>query len=658
MATLPPWVFEQHLPRFVSRDPVEAEFFHGAGADEEAFERTDALIRESLQNSLDARADAKVRVTFRLVRGDGALEGATRRKYLNGLVDHLDSLKNEYVNGTKSPPLDYLVIEDFGTRGLEGDLDLTVDPESRDTRQDFYWFWRNVGRSGKGGTDRGRWGLGKTVFQASSRINTVFGLTVRASDRRRLLMGQAVTKKHVIKRVTYMPEGFFCDPSRSHDEPQMPFEAPDVLDAFRQDFGLSRLHEPGLSLVVAYPFATLDIDSLMRSTIAHFFLPIMKNELEVAFLGPGPEVTVLDCDSIRRVAATVDWEVGNRSGAHKPPFDLTQWAIERQKQGIPGLLDPHGGRAPNWGETLFAPDLLESSRAAFRSGERLALRVPLTLMGKDGKLMPTYFDAFFEADESLAHGEDCYVRAGMTISGMALLRRHRGWRGLLVVEEPSLSSLLGDTEGPAHLEWRERPGDGRADRNWDKWSKRVGFVKRSLGALLDILNPPPAEVMEDLLADVFGLEDPRDVGRKKTRAKKRSGSEPPPLPPLPPPPQPRPRIDRSPGGFSIAGIEPWPEDLAGLRVRIAYDVSDGNPLQQWDPFDFRLEPKARDVKIECSGSEVLVCAGNLLEVRVQPGFRIDVSGFNPVNDLYIKVDMITDASALESGEPAKEEDIA
>lgn len=437
-----------------------------------------------------------------------------------------------------------------------------------------------------------------------------------------------------------MPEGFYCDPKADKRGPQMPFVAPSVIDTFRRDFRLDRTNEPGLSLVVAYPFATLDVRSLMRSAIAHFFLPIMSGTLEVVFAGPDLPETALDGDSIRRVADRVEWDHGNRSGVRKPPFDLAQWAIERRVQGVPALLDKSGERIPIWGEALFPPELLESSRASFRNGERLALRVPLTLLPRGGERQETYFDVFFEPDEALVHGEDCYVRGGMTISGMALMRRHRGWRGLVVVEHASLASLLGDTEGPAHLEWRERPGDGRADKLWVKWSKRVGFVKRSLSELIGILNPPPAEVMEDLLSDVFGLLDPKNIGRKKKRRQKLGPGEPPPPPILPPSRQPKYRIQEHRGGFSIAGIGLDLDGLLGLRVRVAYDVVEGNPLKQWSPFDFKLEPKAGDVNIACESAEIVACVDNMLQIRVRPGFRVEVTGFNPVNDLYVRVDPI------------------
>src|SRR5438046_1755766 len=60
----------------------------------------------------------------------------------------------------------------------------------------FYYFWRNVGRSGNTDDKLGRWGLGKTVFPAASAINTFWGLTVRKSDARKLLMGQSVLRTH------------------------------------------------------------------------------------------------------------------------------------------------------------------------------------------------------------------------------------------------------------------------------------------------------------------------------------------------------------------------------------------------------------------------------------------------------------------------------
>ena len=81
--------------------------------------------------------------------------------------------------GLPARPCRFLVCEDFGTGGLEGDTLLFSDPSPNSKSvPDFDWFWRNIGRSGKTGDDLGRWGLGKTVYRAASGVGSMFGLTI------------------------------------------------------------------------------------------------------------------------------------------------------------------------------------------------------------------------------------------------------------------------------------------------------------------------------------------------------------------------------------------------------------------------------------------------------------------------------------------------
>jgi hypothetical protein len=267
-----PWTFETRSPKTVKRDPFEAEFFTGEEESEEVYGRTDALVREAIQNSLDAPASdgLPIRIRFFLSMPSDTISPDEAKPYLDGLLPHLDALKNDFVNSGSVPAMDFLVIEDFGTRGLTGDPMRTTDPPDG-SGEDFYWFWRNVGRSGKGGAERGRWGLGKTVFPATSKINTLFGLTVRSTDHRRMLMGQAITKIHRIGSTDYDPEGFYCDPSLSADL-QMPIESADALDSFSSTFHLSRTTEPGLSIVVPYRFQRLSASEVVKSVIVHFWL--------------------------------------------------------------------------------------------------------------------------------------------------------------------------------------------------------------------------------------------------------------------------------------------------------------------------------------------------------------------------------------------------
>src|ERR1043166_995118 len=205
MSRFPSWHFRTMEPAEVHVDPVHDEFF-------KAQDLADALVRESIQNSLDARiprSRAPVRVRFRFGVGDP--DAAS--EYFVGLEPHLQaSTKTMHtILPRRDEPMPYLLVEDFGTRGLTGDphVDPELEPDGEE-KNDFFYFWRNVGRSNKGEVDRGRWGLGKAVFTVPSLIRTIFGLTRRFDDDRALLLGQSVLRTHVIGGERVYPYGFFA----------------------------------------------------------------------------------------------------------------------------------------------------------------------------------------------------------------------------------------------------------------------------------------------------------------------------------------------------------------------------------------------------------------------------------------------------------------
>jgi len=192
----------------INADPIESEFFSTKHLDSVA----DALVRESIQNSLDAGLPGQmVGVAFRLFTENQDINGGMTH-YLDGLHPHLNAEQNGLIKVPSSQKTKtFLIVEDYGTRGLEGDpaQDDDFQPANRLKKNDFFYFWRNIGRSKKSDTDRGRWGLGKTVFQATSQINSFFGMTVRQSDGRSLLMGQSVLKTHLVRGSKHSPYGWY-----------------------------------------------------------------------------------------------------------------------------------------------------------------------------------------------------------------------------------------------------------------------------------------------------------------------------------------------------------------------------------------------------------------------------------------------------------------
>lgn len=642
MAVQTRWAFEHKLPKHINRDPYEAEFFTGDDDDDQNRGKTDALVREVLQNSLDAsREEGPVRVRFGIDRHTQLLPPDRAAFYLDGLVEHLDALGNMTVSRTiPLPVMDYLVIEDFGTHGLTGDPRRTSDPSegTQELPESFYWFWRNIGRSAKTGNQRGRWGLGKTVFPSASRINTLFGLTIRSDDRRALLMGQAITKIHKIANQEYFPEGFFCDPERSNDL-QLPFEASGLIAKFSSDFRLKRASEPGLSIVVPYPIGEFTSDDLARSVILHFFMPIMSGRLEVDIDGDGTRDYLIDKESIERISTSLSWKGSIRRKLHRPPpFELARWAVARQQSDdIMELGECGKSGPPDWSSQAFNDDgaLAEARRVLADTG-RIALRVPLAIEMRTGSTGKGCFDVFIQKSSSGERAEDYFVREGMTISGISTLGGKRDAIGLVVVARDELSKLLGDAEGPTHTEWGT--GEARPEERYVRWKRRVTFVRNSISKLLGLLAPPPEEIQEDWLVDIFSFDSDTDAKSRPARRKRPEGTGEtrPADPALPPRPNDF-ELDYEPGGFKIhsAGGETPP---SAIRIQVAYDIPSGNPLSKWSPFDFSFdEGKRSPIRIDVSGARIANQRDNRLDILIEGhDFEIRLNGFDRRRDVYCK----------------------
>jgi hypothetical protein len=646
----PSWTFEPLPKKFVRRNAFEAEFFTGEEDNEEVYGRTDSLVREAIQNSLDACNGQKVFVRFFISWEEMQLPPERARPYLEGLIPHLEELRNELVTGPRVPPMSFLVIEDFGTRGLTGDVDRNEDPSPEteaQEKQSFYWFWRNVGRSGKSGNDLGRWGLGKTVFPATSRINALFGLTRRSSDNRVLLMGQAVTQVHRMGGQDFVPEGFFHDTNASA-EIQMPVEEPETIAAFCGDFHLDRADQNGLSIVVPYPFTTVRGADILQSVMVHWFLPILRRQLVVMVDGPdlGGVVTVSD-STIAQVAGQLRWNGSRNERKHAPPpFEFVRAAIDRQaSNGLCPLQLVDAERVPQWNDALFPEGLLADLRGQFNRYQMVALRVPISLRLKNGSYEKSNFDVFIQRFEAVEQSEDNYTREGMTIPKVFSLSGYRGLRALLIVEQGPLSRLLGDAEGPAHITWST--GESRPDASFQHWKGRVDFVKKAPAKLASLLSPPPEGINEDWLVEIFNIEEPSDSGPRRRNGGRVSGPAPA-IPPPPPPPPPPPRvgtfeIERTTGGFRIKPA-PDADRLPGrISVVVAYDLPGGSPISHYSPLDFRFDENHRgDGRLSLSLRSVDVIErenNRLVIVPTQNDFLVEASGFRTISgDLFIRAE--------------------
>jgi hypothetical protein len=619
------WKFREMSRGEINIDPIEGEFFSA----EALGSLSDALIREAIQNSLDASIPGeKTKVIISFSSSDEQLLPPKSRKYINGLYEHMMSEQTgllERINPNE--PIDYILIEDFGTRGLEGEIRENEDKRIGRNKNDFFYFWRNIGRAVEGSTARGRWGLGKTVFQAASRINSFFGVTIRRNDPRKLLMGQSVLKIHWTDGKKFAPYGYY---GTFDGDFVLPVEQKEVVEEFCRDFSLRRKEESGLSVVIPFPDKDISAQDIIRAIVNQYFFPILSDSLEVIVMS-GQSREVINSESIIDFVSLTDWmdkeEILKR-------LELAKWSIGLSADDFVQLLEPPTDQAPKWDDSLFVKDHLELLRKNFDASERIAIIIPLWIQRTGENLQRSSFKVFLEREMTLEKGEDFFIRDGLSITGVSSLRQ-KGMRVIVSVSDKPLSKLLGDSENPAHTEWQERSPKFKG--RYNRGPSCLRFVKNSPREIVKIISRPAEGRDLSLLRDIFYIDLPKYAqphGETQTPDEHPGPGE---------SNIPRPEVvsdqflqmKRTTQGFRLT-VNPKAKRIPKyINVQIAYDIRQGNPFRKYSIFDFDLDKPP--IRISAKGIVVKVARQNIIQLELQTrDCWLQITGFDPKRDLKIK----------------------
>ena len=638
-------------------DPIQSQFFttNIVGG------LTAALVRETIQNSLDAKTDEydgggihyPVEVRFFLSGKTNAIENNKAVEYLNGLLPHLETENNglqESVKPMLSESMPYLLIEDYNTIGLDGDPLEYEDPSERSKRKNnFFWFWRNVGRSDKGNDGRGRWGLGKAVYPKSSLFHTYFGLTVRESDERALLMGETILKIHKIDGETkycypYGYYGCFNDPQDKYFV--SPLEESSIIETFIEDFRLNRLDDEGkyyygLSLVIPFPSEEITKSELIKSAVIQYFYPIIHNQLIVNVEDEQTEdPLVINDDNIDQAIEEIKFSDDDKInvGQLKRLFEFVRWSIKLEEEDYFSLQEPDMEYSPAWYNDWFLNDELKERLKgmieSYEKGSRIAFKVPVKvhIIGKSPKM--SWFKVYMEKDEEL-NAPDChYIRDGITIVGINPIRR-KDVRAIIVIDDPLLSKLLGDAENPAHTEWSKDSPNFFG--KYEHGDKVISFVINSLDRLHGWLMKPAEGLDKNILEDIFyieieedtkdgeGDESSGDNGDNTNGSKTPSTKSTSPL-----------IVSKISGGIIIKP-NPKVKPPDSVYLKLGYMMARGNPLKRYSELDFDLAKPP--IVIEVENANVHKQELNCLDFSItDDDFKVTIKGFDLERDLFIKTD--------------------
>lgn len=629
------WAFNTLRPCDKLRNPIQGEFFATSATGGPAH----ALVRESIQNSLDAHAGTPpVRVLIRVDKTPGSSQHEVDELF-DGAWEHFGAEGNglhdpKPKRGDSCP---HLVVEDFNTRGLTGDpVAVDVLPGARNN---FYSFFRAEGVSGKTGSDLGRWGVGKFVFPRSSRVSAHFAITVRDDDHRRLMLGAVTLKGHRIagQGGLFTPDALYGQ--RRDGGFVLPIEDKERVDRVASLFGLERSGEAGTSVIVPYiDPEEFTREKLVDAIVRSYFVPILKGDLEVT-VRHHEHKTVLSKSTL---VAELE-SLPNLAPELLPLIHLAQHAatVADEERLMLKMPDPAG--AAKWCDELASPEVLEQLRHRLSRREAVSVRVPVTVRNKSCGGAESYFDIHLQPEPD--GGErPVFVRQGIIVSGVRDRRIHE-MRSLVIVDDAPLAEALGNSENPAHTEWQK---DGSNFKGRYVYGPGlIDFVVHGVSKLLQLVNRASEEPDPSLTIDFFSIDAQGDSGEparpRETKPKPGSGSEQSQLNVGPRPS--RLVIRHSTAGFAVvAGDEPPPVPFM-LEIRCAYETGTGNALKKWNVADFTFGLNGLPVAL-FGGVEQFSALDNRLLFHVSDhDFRVVVDGFDTNRDLYVRADVRKSAHA-------------
>lgn len=592
--------------RDITNDPSEKELTQQDQFNNDEVFLAEALVRETIQNSTDARqsADAPVRVRFALSEPKSAAARSFFVSLLDGLQPHLKASGLTVPNGSQR----FLLIEDFETSGLQGSVDRKDDGQ-------FCGFWRRFGRSNKKGSSGGRWGLGKLVFSSSSSIRTLIGLTKRTDAPETCLMGQAILKNHIINGNEMDSVGFWCQPGTKKGVPSSDIE---LCKEFASIATLERRAETGLSLVIPYVLPEIEAEHLIAAVLKNYYFPILTGRLVVSV-----NDTTID-------AATFD-QISAELGSGAIPQSLLSFVrnLQATRGGTPSLTLPQTWQTTAITGDLLGDEIVSELREQYKSGQLLYIRAPLTVRPKGENVHPhdTHVDLYLRASEPGERTQTLVVRGSITVPTEGKKAHLPDCHAALVADHERISQLLGDAENPAHTQWNERAEKLRA--NWVAPHTTLRRVRAVLGEIHSVVADRIERDDPLALLDFFSIPKPKEAGRQT-----RGSTAPVDLPP----PTAKPfRIERRDGGFSLLPnpkIAPEAFPIM-IRLRCAYDVLNGNPFRRFSDDDFSFF-KGK-LAVEKVNADFWPTDHNQADVRVTSrDFKLAVVGFDGNRDLVVE----------------------
>lgn len=642
--TQPQWHFEKATPNTPQTNPQLGDHFNR----DETKNVVSAMIRESVQNALDARVSTTtpVHVSFTI----GSIPKATLQAHQELLLDNFaPHFKASFPNRElPSDQLHFWAIEDENTTGLTGDMHTHFEPETDEERKKerLFFFWKTDGGiTNKGGASKtlGTRGIGKAIFNFSTSLRAFWATSRRATEKDGVLIGRAVLKQHKIDGTTYLFRGLFGLTGTTADKEPCTLPAQDEQDiqSFHDAFGLKRKPESsGTSIVIPFnePLPGADLALLKDRIIEEFGLAVVQGKLTFTLSTPEGEVH-LNQSNIQSMAD----DLGNE--------ELTKLIrlyteIEAKRHTATRLLPVKNKRPKDYIDALLDLPSLEQLRKDYAEHNLVIVTVPFprttTKLQEDSE----WTLALQLTDHRDSTVLNRFNRIGLDITDEPY-RKVRDAHALVFPDDSELTSILSSSENAAHTKFE------RGIENFSEYKNQYGWIiafARNLARHIhDLLAPQAANVDTTLLAQFFPFEPSGGRGPRPTPGPDPRPT-PPPVPPIPVTPQKFVLSEvtaKGQYGVKVTNSELHLEPGEKIKCQFAYSMR-GRSFGKHSESDFTLQSNTRgipSIQLNREGTKIPSFVGDntaIIAVNDPTEWSLIFTGFDRNRALDVRITVETD----------------
>ena len=519
------WNYGEKAPNHRENEPTQEEFF----SNESLITEVSAIVRESIQNSLDERLDKSmpIKVRFKL----GEQKPSLSKKYFSTLFRHAHA-----VLPGGAPSFDelqkFLVIEDFNTLGLEGSTS-SADPElhpvkdkkaiqERGYKDSFWYFEWKTGETNKSSGKGGSWGVGKVVFPRASALKSYLVL----SERRKaaapdgdacILFGHSILNYRTVDEVRYIPDCQWMAKD-SRNNLLVPSADPIESNEFRIDWSLLRKSgDLGTSIVIPFVNKKMSDDQLIKSIIRDYFVAILGGVLVCEVEDLDGNISSINADSIKSFISKWDEGQAKNSKSSLEMLALCDlYSLRQSSETIKFRFSNPEDKANEWNVFKLDQEQEIALSDAFESEKPIEICVSTVVpANRDGEeLSHDEFTILMKKVDEI-QGKTVFCREGILIPG-ASSAETKGYVSMVLVGEVgddtekinSLASLLKRAEGPSHEKWTVSGSHFTGFYRPEELGNRtVQWVKRSVQSVFQIIRRQDLESDYRSLAKYFPKSD-------------------------------------------------------------------------------------------------------------------------------------------------------